>query len=130
MNKEMLSWNGVKEKGLPEKTGSYFAIIDDGSFGMKEPQITFFFKKGTHLLLLPDDDDYNAADADVFVRKDGFYKLTSDWREHYLRQLPVLYWLELPALPEEYVSCKMKQAKEIMEEMKEEERIVSEYLSS
>ena len=92
--------------------------------------MAIFFKKGTHLYLLLDDNDFSTDDADMFVREDGFYKLTSDWKERYLKQLSVLYWLQLPALPEEYVSCKTRQAKEILEEMKDNTRIVKEYLCS
>ena len=120
-----LTWIKITDKGFPKKNGSYCTIIDDGSFlGVKDPEMSFFFKEGTHLHLFFGEDGCHAESADVYVTRDGFYKLTSDWREKYLKQLPVLYWLEVPALPEEYKMFKMQKTKEQVKKWREGIQII------
>lgn len=105
MNKEKSLWNEVDVKGFPESTGRYLTILEDDSLlGMQEPEMTFFFKKGTHLHLFLDKEKCDSTDADIYVINDGFYKVTDNWREKYLKRLPVLYWMEMPNLPDNFIT--------------------------
>lgn len=75
MNKDKIIWNEVEVKGFPKSNGRYLTILEDDSLlGIQEPEMTFFFKEGTHLHLFLDEEKCGTTDADIYVINDGFYK--------------------------------------------------------